>query len=175
MKARYLLPVFLSFLVFTSCQNSTASEETLAVSTTMNPVDGVWQIVEASYTQGEELKWHNVDRIQPSLFHFQAGFYSKNAIDSGQPRPSMEEGATLRDIPEETLRAIAQVYVSHAGNYELDGSTIIMKPVVALQTNLMKGATIEWEYKLEDERLSISRTNVYGQGGVVTLVLERLA
>ncbi|MEM8484398.1 MAG: hypothetical protein AAF564_02560, partial [Bacteroidota bacterium] len=101
-------------LVFAGCQNSTSTEQALAASTAVSSVDGVWQIVEAYWVHREHGAGQNVDRIQPSLFQFQEGFYSMTALNAGEPRPAMDEGATLDALSDELLRAIVLPYVSHA-------------------------------------------------------------
>jgi hypothetical protein len=49
-----------------------------------------------------------------------------------------------------------QGFIAVAGPYELKGSTIVLRPSVALEPDIMYGGSLELEYQLDGDTLTLT-------------------
>jgi hypothetical protein len=99
---------------------------------------GVWRITELTRTGPNARTRTNP---QPSVIIFTRGYVSTNRVTSDEARPELPaKGATDRQIAD-AYRAFA----GGAGTYEIKGTEITMKPIVAKNPNTMRTGSIDVE------------------------------
>jgi hypothetical protein len=124
-----------------------------AFAQTKTPVEGVWKIAErimpGTNSLGTGVATPNTD--PPSLIIFTRGYYSQTYEVGGQPRAA---GAPAKDPQNLTdAEKIARYeqwrpFTANAGTYEIKGSTLTIRPIVAKNVNLMRSSYVQ-EFKLE--------------------------
>lgn len=119
-----------------------------------NELIGVWQAVERSGT-GPEGEWTD-ETIQPSLYLFVDGYYSIMFVGGSEARPLLAEDATRESLTTEQLRSIFMTFVANSGTYEIDGSSLTVRPSVALWPNYMEGGSTTYEYMIEGDELVLT-------------------
>jgi hypothetical protein len=112
-----------------------------------NELVGVWQAVERSGT-GPEGEWTD-QPVQPSLYIFADGYYSIMFVAGSESRPLLAEDATRDGLTEDQLRSIFMTFVANSGTYEIEGSSLTVRPTVALWPNYMEGGSTIYEYEIE--------------------------
>lgn len=123
-------------------------------------LEGVWQVVEASGTD-DEGDW-KAQNIQPSLFIFLDGYYSIAVVHGDEARPLMADDATRDSISPDEVFSIFRPYTSNSGTYEISGSTLTTKPMVALWPNFMEGGSQIYAFAVDGDTLSLSWKNSQG-------------
>ena len=132
-------------------------------------LNGAWKMAEASgYTA--EGEWES-NPVQPGLYIFQDGYYSIMYVRGSEARPLMAEDATRVSITDEQMRSIFMPFVANSGTYEVDGSTLVTKPMVALWPNFMEGGEATYTYGVEGNDLHLSAK---GEDWEWKIRLERL-
>ena len=117
-------------------------------------VVGVWKVAEV-VTPGATPadKATTVTSPQPGLLIFTKGYYSTTLVTGGQARPATEPPKDPQNLTDaEKLARYEQwrAFAANAGTYEVKGATIIRRPVVAKNPNVMDGTTpITSEFKLD--------------------------
>ena len=134
-------------------------------------LNGAWERFEVSGTNADG-DW-KVDNVQPSLYLFQDGYYSIMLVRGNEPRPLMPEGTSWDSMTEEQLRSVCSsaVFTAHSGTYEVSGSSLTTKPMVAKWPNYMEGASVTRTYRVDGDMLYISGER---GGGTFTDKLRRL-
>ena len=117
-------------------------------------LEGVWKVAEVvvpAATPAE--KATTLTSPQPGLLIFTKGYYSSTLVTGGQARPAAEPPKDPQNLTDaEKLARFEQwrAFAANAGTYEIKGSTIIRRPVVAKNPNVMDGTTpITSEFKLD--------------------------
>jgi hypothetical protein len=82
---------------------------------------------------------------QPSLVFITEDYFSTMFVSSAEPRPLF----TSATPSEAEIVEAYNAFVAAAGHYELENSTMVIRPSVALSPNLMSGGSFIMEYKLE--------------------------
>jgi len=116
-------------------------------------VDGVWEITAASGTNG------TVENVQPSLYLFQDGYYSILSVSGNDPRPLFEEDETRGNVSLEKLQEIILPVTANSGRYEIDGITLTTTPMVAINPNFMSGGSVQWEFDVSGDVLTLEIRN----------------
>jgi len=125
-------------------------------------IQGVWQAVEV-HIPGPTPRTIRVREPRPNLTIITAGHYSRVQVDSDAPRPIP---ADIAKATADELRAVWGSFVGEAGTYQISGSLITMRPIVAKNPAAMKpGAFTTWSYTLEGDTLRV--TAVANQNGPV--------
>jgi hypothetical protein len=119
-----------------------------------NELVGVWQAVERSGT-GPEGEWTD-QPVQPSLYIFADGYYSIMFVAGSESRPLLAEDATRDGLTEDQLRSIFMTFVANSGTYEIEGSSLTVRPTVALWPNYMEGGSTIYEYEIEGDELVLT-------------------
>ncbi len=120
-------------------------------------LNGAWERVEVSRHNADGDR--TLDTVQPSLYLFQDGYYSIMLVRGNDPRPLMPEGTTWDSMTEEQLRSVCSsaVFSAHSGTYEVSGSSLTTKPMIAKWPNYMEeGASATYTYRVDGDMLYIS-------------------
>lgn len=121
---------------------------------TKSPVEGVWRIAEVTIPGSDPAeKGTTISNPQPGLLIFTKGYYSTVTVASGEPRvavaPAKDPG-NLTDAEKIALFAQWLPFFAHSGTYEIKGSTLIRRAIVAKNVAAMtRGTPNLQEFKLE--------------------------
>ncbi len=132
-------------------------------------LNGAWQGVDV-WGRNTDGDW-KLENVQPSLYLFLDGYYSIMYVAGDEPRPLMPDTATRSTITEEQMRSIFMTFVANSGTYEVDGSAVTTKPMVALWPNFMEGGSETFTYRIENDALFLTSS---GEGWEFTVELRRL-
>lgn len=131
---------------------------------------GTWKIVESSGHNEAQGEWE-IQNVQPSLVLFQDTYYSWMSVSGNEARPLMADGETRASLSEEQMHAIYDNITANTGTYEVSGSTLTIKPMVALSPNFMEGGSVSWTYSVENDMLTLS---FEGESSTVVTKFQRL-
>jgi hypothetical protein len=122
---------------------------TVVVAQTKSPVEGVWKIVDVVRTGPNPF---HVSNPQPSLVIFtRGGHYSWVNVMGNTARPTVDppkDPGNLTDAEKIARYEQWRPFAANAGTYEIKGSTLIRRPIVAKNVNLMTRES-RLEFKLE--------------------------
>ena len=117
-----------------------------AQSPARQPLEGAWKVVEVVVT-GDRAE--NTPNPQPGLFIFGQKHYSMMWIRGAQPRapykaeePTTEEKVTAFDS-----------FTANTGTYDVSGSTISIRPMIARSPNFMAGGSSQYQFRAEGNNL----------------------
>ena len=132
------------------CVLSTAA----AFAQTKNPIEGVWKVAEVVMPSSNPAeKGATNSNPQPSLIIFTRGYYSQVLVPGGQPRAAVapaKDPQNLTDAEKIARYEQCRGFAANSGTYEIKGSTLSIRPIVAKSVDLMTRQTpITWEFKLE--------------------------
>lgn len=121
-------------------------------------LNGAWTYVEVSGHDSEgDWQWKPV---QPSLYIFLDGYYSIMYVRGSEARPLMAEEANRETITDEQMRSIFMPFVANSGTYEISGSTLTTRPMVALWPNFMEGGSLVFQYEIKEGMLMLRRQSL---------------
>jgi Lipocalin-like domain len=131
-----------------------AAENSAVQSQTKTQVEGVWKLVEVVPTPKDPAeKPTSITDPQPGLIIFTKGYYSSIAVRARQPRAAVaaaKDPANLTDAEKIARYEQWSTFIANSGTYELKGSMLQMRAIVAKNVDVMTSATpITWEFKLE--------------------------
>jgi hypothetical protein len=116
-------------------------------------VEGVWKIAErivpGTHPRAKGVTITNTS--PPSLIIFTRGYYSQVYLGSAESRATFARAKDPKNLTDaEKLVRFEQwsPLFANAGTYEIKGSTLTMRPIVAKNANLMNGSHAV-EFKLE--------------------------
>ena len=148
MKRTMLCLCFISAMILAACSQP---QERAEVAGQAEPgIEGVWTHVETEQIGGPD-EGANANP-QPSLVFITQNYYCSNFVSAAEPRPAFN---TQTPSTEQMAQAY-QGFISAAGPYELRGSTIILQPSVSIEPDLMYGSSLEFEYKLDGDTLTLT-------------------
>jgi Lipocalin-like domain len=117
-----------------------------AQSPARHPVEGAWKVVEIVLT-GDRAE--NTPTPEPGLFIFGHKHYSMMWVRGGKARtPYAGEFPTN----EEKVKAFDSL-VANSGTYEVSGSALNVRPMVARSPNFMAGGSSKYEFRVEGSNL----------------------
>ena len=130
-----------------------------AFAQTKSPVEGVWKIAEvvvpatAPDAKGTAM---TVSNPQPGLIIFTKGYYSGVAVTGPQERAAVappKDPQNMTDAEKIARYEQWRYFVASSGPYEIKGSTLTMRPIVAKEVaGMTTGSQLTWEFKLEDAK-----------------------
>ena len=133
-------------------------------------LEGVWKVTEVTFT-GPNAR--TITNLQPGLFIFTKKHYSVQAVTGEKPRPDLpQENATDAQIA-----AAFRSFSANAGTYEIKGTTVTIRQMVAKNPNNMKpGSFVTFDFKIDGNTLSLTpKVNTAGPiANPLTLKLVRL-
>jgi len=119
-------------------------------------VVGVWKIVEIVTTGANAGTNSNP---QPNLLIFTNGYYSLLQVLGTQPRPKLEPLKTPgmpTDAEKIARYEESSLFTANSGTYQISGTTITFRPLVAKAEGVMSGPGFRREFKLEGDTLSLT-------------------
>lgn len=126
-----------------------APKPTATVDDAAPGIEGVWTHVETSQTGGPDAG--TVTDPQPSLVFITKNYYCSTFVSTPLPRPAFNT-----QTPTDQQRAEAyKGFIAVAGPYERKGTTLVIHPAVSQEPDLMYGGSLELEYRLEGDRLTL--------------------
>ena len=168
---RLLLVLFSIALVGCTPQATETPDEATDVAE-QSPLNGAWETVGMSGTNADGDDW-KLEHVQPSLYVFQDGYYSEMLVQGNEARPLMADDATRESLTDEEIRSMFMTFIANSGTYEVEGSSVTTRPMVALWPNFMEGGFYTFTYRMEGEWLYLSgERDIYG--GAYTQKLRRL-
>jgi hypothetical protein len=125
-----------------------------AFAQTKSPIEGVWKIAEVIVPSlNPTEKGTTISDPQPSLFIFTRGYYSQIMVPGGEPRASVAPAKDPQNLTDaEKLARFEEwrQFVANSGTYEIKGSTLTRRAIVAKTVNVMTAQTPNvMEFKLE--------------------------
>lgn len=127
-----------------------------AIAQKKNTLEGVWKVVEVRISHGKDSIVTD-SSPQPSLMIFTKRYYSVLAIRGGNPRAAVEpakDPQNLTDAEKIARYESWRQFVANSGTYDIKGSTIIRRPIVAKSVDVMTSETpAADEFKLEGNTL----------------------
>jgi hypothetical protein len=124
-----------------------------AFAQTKTPVEGVWKIAErivpGTHPQAKGVTITNTN--PPSLIIFTRGYYSQVYLGGAEPRTAFARAKDPQNLTDaEKIIRFEQwrPLFANAGTYEIKGSTLTMRPIVAKNANQMNVSHVQ-EFKLE--------------------------
>jgi hypothetical protein len=132
----------------------------MAQSALRGPLEGVWRATEIVATGANP---STIPNPQASVYIFTRTHYSVLRVTGAGPRALFE---TRRPTDEEKLVAY-DTFVATSGTYELSGSTLTLRPIVAKTPNLMAGGSETFEVRVEGDTvwLTLRSTDVRWRTG----------
>jgi len=121
---------------------------------TKSPVEGVWKIVELIMPGKDPAeKASALTNLQPGLMIFTRGYYSTVLVMSEQSRAAVapaKDPQNLTDVEKIARYEEWRPFSAASGAYEIKGSTIVRRVMVAKNVRVMARETQTiWEFKLE--------------------------
>jgi hypothetical protein len=117
-----------------------------AQSSARKPMEGAWKVVEIVVTgDGAE----NTSNPQPGLFIFGQKHYSMMWVRGGKARAPYAGEVPTND---EKITAFDS-FTANTGTYEVSGSTITIRPMVARSPNFMAGGSSKYQFRAEGNNL----------------------
>ena len=114
-------------------------------------LDGAWEVTEA------KSDWSGtVENVQPGLYIFHGGYYSVLHVWDNEPRPLYEEDESRDTVSHEKLLSIVVGIEGNSGRYVVDGSTVTLSPMVAIDPNYMMGETRSYVFELDGDELILT-------------------
>lgn len=117
-------------------------------------IEGVWKVAEV-VTPGATPadKATTITSPQPGLLIFTKGHYSSTVVTGGEARAATEPPKDPQNLTDAEKMARYEQwnrFAANAGAYEIKGTTLIRRPMVAKNPNVMDGTTpINSEFKLD--------------------------
>jgi hypothetical protein len=160
--------VLLGMLVSVSCTREAPSES----SASANPLQGVWSLAVSDAGDGSPAN----DPSQPGLYIFADGYYSAVYAPGAELR--MRSATTFQPTAEEMV-AQHQSIIVNTGTYEIDGSTVTFRPIIAKSPGFV-GGQARSEFRVEGDMLTLVSSSIVGAegtsapGGSERLTLRRV-
>jgi hypothetical protein len=119
-------------------------------------LEGAWRVVEVEVT-GPGAR--TVESPQPGLLLFTGRYYSYTFVTSDTPRPALPPGpATAED-----LAMLWNPFTANAGTFEVSGSTMTRRPIVAKSPDAMApGVFNQYSFRLSADTLWMTTTATEG-------------
>ena len=118
-----------------------------------SPLEGAWRVAEVVVTGANASTNSNP---QPSLYIFTKRHYSILSVNSTQPRPKFEPLKTPgKPTDAEKIARYQQwnPFTANSGTYEIKGTLVTTRPLVAKNETVMSGSGDTWEFKIEGDTL----------------------
>ena len=144
----------LALVVTVACGQAPSSEPAAPA----NPLEGVWSLTASDPGDGSSV----VDPSQPGLYIFAEGYYS------GVYAP----GAALRvpsEVPfqptSEEMVAQYQSIIVNTGTYEISGSTVTFRPIIAKSPGFVGGQSTA-DFSVDGNTLTLMTRTVESSDGI---------
>jgi hypothetical protein len=122
-------------------------------------IQGVWRIAERTTTGPNGTTNKNP---QPSLYIFTGKHYSLVSLTGDKPRsvlPLAPANTKLTDADMVAIYRDWQAVTANSGTYEVKGSTLALRPIVAKSSAVMANKSgLAYEFKLDGSNLTLTQT-----------------
>jgi len=139
-----------------SAEQEPAAQEAATAEAEMphSPLVGAWRITEFS-SSGPDTSY-TISDPQPSLLIFLTSRYSQMYVPGDEPRELFSGDEPVLGAQEPTDAELLTAYgsfIANSGTYEVSGSTITTRPIVAKTPNFMAGGSLSYTYRVEGDTL----------------------
>ncbi len=154
-----VLPISLALMVLavTASCGQVPDPEPAATPAPVNPLQGVWSVTAIDPGDGSAA----IDPSQPGLYIFAEGHYSAVFAPGGEPRVN---SATAFVPTSEEMLAQYQSIIVNTGTYEISGSTVTFRPIIAKSPEFVGGQETS-EFQTSGDLLTLSLTSVVAVDG----------
>ena len=132
-------------------------------------IQGVWRVVETTITGPNPapgtLPTGTHTNVQPGVVIFTAKHYSSMRDGAAKPRPTAPFKVAGKPTSEEMQSAWGPLQ-ANTGTYELVGTTLTMRPIVAKNPALQNSAFLRMTTKLDGNNLTLTLVEVSTTGKV---------
>jgi hypothetical protein len=129
---------------------------TLEGQSASDAVQGAWRVIQVVSTGPGG---RTIEAPQPGLLLFAGGYYSYTFVTSEEPRPGLPAGPATAEL----LATVWNPFTANAGTFEVSGSTMTRRPIVAKSPESMApGVFNEYSFRLSADTLwtTTTRTEV---------------
>ena len=145
--------VLLGLIATVSCSQSPPPDPAAQA----NPLQGVWSLTASDPGDGSPV----IDPSQPGLYIFVEGYYSAVYAPDAAPRVPAE--ITFQPTPEEMVAQHESIIVN-TGTYEISGSTVTFRPIIAKSPGFVGGQATS-EFRIDGDALTLTGRTVVGADG----------
>ncbi len=145
--------VLLGLIVTVACGQAPPSEPAAPA----NPLQGVWSLAAADPGDGSPV----IDPSQPGLYIFAEGHYSAVYAPGAEPRLPAE--IAFQPTPEEMVAQHESIIVN-TGTYEISGSTVTFRPIIAKSPAFVGGRATS-EFRIDGDTLTLTGQTVVAADG----------
>jgi hypothetical protein len=131
--------------------------------TSSSPVQGVWRVQERTITGANP---STTTTPQPGIYIFTARHYSFVQIPGTSARPKVDPPKVAGSPTDSEKLAIYpqwNQFNANSGTYELKGTTLTTKPIVAKNEAVMTGAGITYQFKVDGKTLWLTNKSPDGK------------
>jgi hypothetical protein len=125
-----------------------------------NPLVGVWRVAEVKTVTADSESTNSTPL--PGLYIFTQGHYSAVWSTSDAPRQMYED--RWQPTADEKIAAYDSIVVN-AGTYELKGSDLVTKPIMARVPGFGGGKAL-WKYRVDGDDLYLEMFEEYTKDGI---------
>ena len=130
-------------------------------------LQGAWTITEVSVTT-PDTSWTEANP-QPGLYIFLEPHYSTLIVQGSEPRELFSDDPTDAEF-----LAAFSLFVANSGTYEVSGTTLTVRPLVALHPNSMSNNSYTYTYRVEGDTLRLTLSAQWApEGGEIRYTLAR--
>ena len=122
-----------------------------------NPLQGVWSLTASGGGDGSPV----IDPSQPGLYIFAEGYYSAVFAPGAEMRVPSE--IAFQPTPEEMVAQHESIIVN-TGTYEISGSTVTFRPIIAKSPAFVGGQATS-EFRLDGGTLTLTVQTVVAVDG----------
>ena len=140
---------------------------TLTAQAQSSALQGAWTITEVSVTT-PDTSWTEANP-QPGLYIFLEPHYSTLIVQGSEPRELFSDDPTDAE-----LLAAWSPFIANSGTYEVSGTTLTVRPLVAKQPNAMSDDSFTYTYQVEGDTLRLTFSAAWApEGGEIRYTLAR--
>ena len=144
-------------IVTLACGQSTAPAPAPTPVEPANPLQGVWSQTAVDPGDGSPV----IDPSQPGLYIFVEGYYSAVFATGTEPRVLAE--IAFQPTPEEMVAQHESIIVN-TGTYEISGSTVTFRPIIAKSPGFAGGQSTSG-FEIEGDTLTLTDQTVVAADG----------
>ena len=126
-------------------------------------LQGVWRVAEIVVTGANAATNKSP---QPGLYIFTRQHYSVVTVNGTAPRKDFgapKDPAKLTDAEKTARFDVWDAFTANSGTYQVSGSTVTTRPLVAKNPGVMAGPTAMREFRIEGNTLTLIQKSAAGQ------------
>ncbi len=146
--------VLAALLVTAACQQTPSAEP----ATPTNDLVGAWSLTAVNPGDGSPI----IEPSQPGLYIFADGYYS--AVYAPGTEPRLKSEVSFQPTPEEMVAQYETIIVN-TGTYEISGSTVTFRPIIAKSPGFVGGHQMS-TFRVDGDTLVLTATTLVSVDGV---------